>query len=109
GPPRDVGLRAVAEGKPWVSRHGALEGVGRPVAPAEKEVDAALIGRERVRRRGGDTETPEVCVSHRRVFSSLAAPPDEAAALVRRRATDIAGARGPRRRFRSDYTATVRI
>jgi hypothetical protein len=62
--PGHIGPGAVAQDEMRIGRHRGLQGIGRPVAPAEKEVDPPLVRRQRVRRRGGYGKTPEIGVCH---------------------------------------------
>jgi hypothetical protein len=89
--PGDVGLRAVGQHEPRIGLRGRVQGFHRPAAPAEEQVEAALVRGQGVGRRGGHAESGDVSGLHavlREISRSRSAATDPSPTLPwnRRRA-----------------------
>ena len=62
--PGDECPRTVRQDEARIRLHGGIQGVHRAAAPAEKEIEPALVRVERLGRRGGNRQSLEIAVCH---------------------------------------------
>jgi hypothetical protein len=62
--PGDIGLRAVGQDEPRIGLRGGVQRFHRSAAPAEEQVEAALVRGQGVGRRRGHAESGEISGVH---------------------------------------------